>query len=128
MREKLIVAFPTVAEKQLSDDYIKEHPDLNWDVPNIPLVRAVPLYMLWCIDHASQEGELVFYYTISALNTYAREKYTAPEGFKFACNQLQIETVRHFLQWCTLELEQDYDPSLSRAIKNWKLVEEVRNK
>lgn len=119
IRERLIAAFPTVVEKELSDKYITEHPDLMWDIPRIPLIRAVPLYMFWCMNNASQEGELVFDYTIGALNTYAREKNTAPEGFKFACNALQIQTVIHFLKWCQNDLGQDYDPSLSRAIKNW---------
>jgi len=127
IREKLFSTFPSVVEKELSDEYIKEYPDLMWDVPSVPLLRAVPLYMLWCIDNSSQEGELVFDYTISALNTYAREKSTDPEGFKFACNILQSQTVLQFLEWCQTDLGQDYDPSLSRAIKNWRAVNKFKN-
>ncbi len=124
MREELRSAFPSIDEKALSDEYIKEHPDLMWDIPKIPLIQAVPLYMLWCVDHATEEGELVFDYTISALNKYARAKEPSIEwqDFKFVCSLNQIEVVRQFLQWCQTNLEQDYEPSLSRAIKNWQAV------
>ena len=50
-----------------------------WDVPKVPLIRAVPLYMLWCIDHPTEEGELVFENTINALNNYSRAKKTSVE-------------------------------------------------
>jgi len=121
MREKLFNAFPSIAERELSDEYIKEHYDLMWDIPKIPLIRAVPLYMLWCINHATEEGELVFDNTISALNNYSREK-NEREGFKFLCNGEQIAVISEFLQWCKTNLILDYEPSLSRAIKNWKAL------
>lgn len=124
MHEDLIKAFPSVAEKELSDEYIEEHYDLMWDIPEIPLIRAVPLYMLWCINHATDEGELVFDNTISALNKYgrAKESSNSSQDFKFSCNQLQVKVVRKFLKWCDTNLELDYEPSLSRAIKNWEVV------
>ena len=129
MREELRNAFPSIDEKTLSDEYIKEHPDLTWDIPDVTLIQAVPLYMLWCIENATEEGELVFDYTISALNKYARAKEPRIEwqDFKFSCNQEQIITVRQFLQWCKTELTQDYEPSLSRAIKNWQTVNTLRS-
>jgi len=124
MREDLIKAFPSIVQKELSDEYIEEHYDLMWDVPDIPLIRAVPLYMLWCVDHQKDEGELVFDNTISALNNYSRAKKPSTEwqDFKFSCSQIQIEVVRTFLQWCKSDLILDYEPSLSRAIKNWQAV------
>ena len=129
MREDLIRAFPSIAAKELTDEYIEGHNDLMWDIPKVPLIRAVPLYMLWCIDHATEEGELVFDYTISALNTYAREKKSVNEsqGFKFSCSQIQIKVIRQFLHWCKTDLMSDYEPSLSRAIKNWQAVNKSRN-
>ena len=69
MREELVEAFPSLVEKELSDEYIKGHPDLMWSLPMIPLNRAVPSYMLWCIDHVLEEGELVFDNTISYTKT-----------------------------------------------------------
>jgi len=122
MRKELVKAFPSIAEKELSDEYIEEYYDLMWDVPEIPLIRAVPLYMLWCVDHATEEGKLVFDNTISALNEYSREKEkgSGSQGFKFSCNEIQIKAVILFLQWCKTGLMLDYEPSLSRAIKNWQ--------
>jgi hypothetical protein len=126
MRDDLIRAFPSIIQKELSDEYIEEHYDLMWDVPDIPLIRAVPLYMLWCIEHPKDEGALVFDNTISALNNYSRTKKPSAEwqDFKFSCNQIQIEAVKQFLQWCETELILDYEPSLSRAIKNWQSVKQ----
>lgn len=72
MRDILLKAFPSVENKELSDDYIRAHPDPMWDVQPIPLIRAVPLYMLWCVEHRADEGQLVFDHTIGALTKYAR--------------------------------------------------------
>ena len=122
MREELINAFPSVAEKELSDEFIEENYGLLWIDPNLPLIKAVPLYMLWCIDHETEEGKLVFEETINALNEYSREKNQNNRslGFKFSCNEIQQKVVVQFLQWCKSNLMLDYEPSLSRAIKNWK--------
>jgi hypothetical protein len=124
MRDKLLSAFPSLADKELSDEYIANHPDLMWDVPEIPLHRAVPLYMLWCIEHKNDQGSLVFDQTISALNKYARAKSPSAKyrNFKYLCSEEQISTVQVFLDWCKSELLLDYDPTLSRAIKNWAAV------
>jgi len=124
MQEELIKAFPSLAEKELSDEYIEEHYDLRWDIPEIPLIRAVPLYMLWCVDHEAEEDKLVFDNTISALNEYSREKEngSGSQGFKFSCNEIQIKAIILFLQWCKADLMLDYDPYLSRAIKNWQAI------
>lgn len=121
MREKLIHAFPSLTAVDLSDDYIASHPDLMWDIPPIPLIRAVPLYMLWCVEHEQEEGELVFGYTIAALNKYSRA--TSPniewQNFRFSLTTEQIDAVKLFLHWCESTLKQNYEPMLSRAIKNW---------
>tara|TARA_B100000745_G_C20132989_1_gene388282 strand:- start:10 stop:327 length:318 start_codon:yes stop_codon:yes gene_type:complete len=95
-----------------------------WDVPEIPLDRAVPLYMLWCIEHKNDQGSLVFDQTISALNKYARAKSSSAKyrNFKYLCSEELISTVQVFLDWCKSELLLDYDPTLSRAIKNWAAV------
>jgi len=92
LRDELIEAFPSVLEKELSSQYISEHSDLMWDVPKIPLIRAVPLYMLWCLDHSDDEDHLVFDNTIRALNTYAREKGNVSKKglFKFDCSPTQM--------------------------------------
>ncbi|OZG72314.1 hypothetical protein BTA51_16400 [Hahella sp. CCB-MM4] len=121
MREELIKAFPSLAERGLSEVYIENHPDIMWDIPEISLDRAVPLYMLWCVDHMKEEGSLVFDNTISALNKYARVKnHTAnDQNFRFLCDHNQIEVVRTFLRWCRDSLVLDYEPMLSRAIRNW---------
>lgn len=74
MLDHIKKAFPSVVKKELSDDYIRAHTDPMWDTPPIPLIRAIPLYMLWCIEHSSEENELIFDYTISTLNKYARAK------------------------------------------------------
>lgn len=124
MREELIKSFPSLAEKELSDDYILSHTDLMWDIPSTPLISAVPLYMLWCIDNSSDEGELVFDNTISALNKYARAKdaENIANNFRFTLSGIQIQTVINFLFWCSNNLMLDYDPTLSRAIKNWQAL------
>ena len=124
MREELISAFPSVTEKEYSDAYIESHTDLMWDAPKISLLRAVPLYMLWCVEHKEDEGSLVFDNLIAALNKYARAKDPSIEwqNFKYLCSHEQVVTVRNFLQWCRESLMFDYDPTLSRAIKNWSAV------
>lgn len=124
MIETLKAAFPSIEEKLFSNQYIKEHSDLMWDVPDVPLIKAVPLYMLWCVENNKDEGELVFSNTIGALNTYAREK-SSRKGFKSACNKVQVEAVLLFLDWCKNSLLLDYEPTLSRAIKNWSNVEKT---
>ena len=117
-------AFPSVVEKDLSDEYIRTHTDPMWDTPPIPLIRAIPLYMLWCVEHSSEENELIFDYTISALNKYARAKTPDIEwqNFRFHCTPEQIEAVKAFLYWCQTSLSHDYEPTLSRAIKNWESI------
>ncbi len=124
MRENLIEAFPSVTDKELTDSYIEDHNDLMWYIPDIPLIRAVPLYMLWCIDHSTEEGALVFDNTISALNKYSRSNKPSntSQNFKFSCSKLQVQVVMQFLQWCKTSLVSDYEPTLSRAIKNWRAV------
>jgi hypothetical protein len=124
MKEELQVAFPTIRDKELSDSYIEEHPDPMWDVPEIPLIRAIPLYMLWCIENRTSEGALVIDGTIQALNKYGRAKNAEIEwqNFRFKCNEHQIEAVLKFLYWCKNSLVLDYEPALSRAIKNWKNI------
>ena len=124
MREELIKSFPSLAEKELSDEYILSHTDLMWDVPAIPLINAVPLYMLWCVDNSSNEGELVFDNTISALNKYARSKESEDNAndFRYTLTNKQLQTVINFLIWCSKNLMLDYEPSLSRAIKNWQAI------
>ena len=124
MRSELIEAFPSLTEGELSDDYIASHPDPIWDIPPIPLIRAIPRYMLWCVEHKSEEGGLVFDNTIAALNKYARAKSPSVEwqDFRFAVTAKQIEAVKSFLQWCQSDLVLDYDPTLSKAIKNWESI------
>tara|TARA_R110001599_G_C11753787_1_gene609370 strand:- start:111 stop:509 length:399 start_codon:yes stop_codon:yes gene_type:complete len=130
MRKELIQAFPSTTLAELSDDYIESHPDLMWDIPEIPLIRAVPLYMLWCIKHPTKECELVFDNTISALNKYARAKSpdNASQDFKFVCSQEQINAVINFLNWCKTSLVFDFEPTLSRAIKNWQAVNQTHQR
>jgi len=125
MYETLEKAFPCLRDKELTDEYIEAHPDPVRDVPPIPLIRAVPLYMQWCVTHKSEEGELVFDYTISALNKYARARSDEPEqqNFRFACNEEQRAAVIIFLNWCRESLTLDYEPSLSRAIRNWEAAD-----
>lgn len=119
--QELTEAFPSIESRELSDIYIREHSNLLWSVPEIPLIKAVPLYMLWCIEHFSDEGELVFDETIQALNTYSREK-SPKDTFKSACSKKQVEYILSFLYWCKTSLLLDYEPSLDRAIKNWSEV------
>ncbi len=128
MREELIMSFPSLAEKELSDEYILNHTDLMWDIPDIPLIKAVPLYMLWCIDNSTNEGELVFDNTIRALNNYARAKDPENEtiNFRHSLTSEQVKTVINFLFWCDKNLMLDYEPTLSRAIKNWQNVGKCR--
>ncbi len=122
MRERLIEAFPSLKDKELSDEYIESHPDLMWDVPELPLINAVPLYMLWCLEHSADEGSLVIENTIGALNKYARAKdpSVTSQNFVFSCTQHQKAIVQEFLYWCEDTLILDYEPMLSRAIKNWE--------
>lgn len=124
MIEILKEAFPSLVEKGLSEEYIKDHPDPVWDVPPLPLIQAIPLYMAWCVEHSSEEGELVIEGTISALNEYSRAKDPRAEwqNFKFSCNAEQITAVIDFLRWCHSCLLLDYEPALSRAINNWEAV------
>jgi hypothetical protein len=124
MRTELIEAFPCLTVRELSDGYIESHPDPIWDIPPIPLIRAIPLYMLWCVEHKSEEGELRFDNTISALNKYARARRPSVEwqDFRFSCTVKQVAAVKSFLYWCQSELLLDYDPILSRAIKNWESI------
>lgn len=102
MREELIMLFPSIAEKELSDEYILNHTDLLWDTPEIPLIRAVPLYMLWCVENSNREDELIFDNTISALNTYARAKDPENEtnNFRYSLDRDQAQMIVNFLFWC----------------------------
>ena len=100
MLQKLIQAFPSIKAKELSDKYIESHPDLMCDVPAIPSIRAVPLYMYWCVEHKQEEGSLIFVNTISALNNYSRIKDSklGYQDFKFSCDSKKIETIVLFLE------------------------------
>lgn len=121
IRNRIIKAFPACHNPQLSNDHIVKHQNLVWDIPDIALIDAVPLYMLWCVDHPEDESELIFSDTIAALNTYARVKdpNNTSLNFRFHCNEEQINCVQHFLKWCQSALILDKEPTLSRAIKNW---------
>jgi len=121
VKEELLASFPSLHNRELSEDYIKEHSYLLWDIPEVPLIRAVPLYMLWCLENSSDEGELVFDDTIRALNTYAREN-PPNDIFKSTCDKKQVKTILSFLNWCKKDLTLDYEPSLDRAINNWAIV------
>ncbi len=122
MREELIKSFPLFSEKGLSDEYALNHIDLMWDIPNISLVKAVPFYMLWCVDNLPNEGELVFGNTINALNKYARAKDrdNKSTNFRYLLTNQKIKTVINFLVWCGKSRILDYEPILSRA--NQKLA------
>lgn len=115
VREELFAAFPSLVNEELSDSYIEENPDPIWSVPNIPLIRAIPLYMLWCTKYSDEEGQLVFSGTISALNKYARatNKEIPWQDFKFQCNREQAKVVLNFLIWCKDNLTLSYDPDIS---------------
>ena len=124
MEEELKKAFPSIIERELSPSYIEKHPNPIWDVPEISLLKAIPLYMLWCVENKGNEGALVFEGTISALNNYARARNSEIQwqNFKYQCTEKQIEVVILFLIWCRENLILDYEPELSRAIKNWQGV------
>jgi len=124
MRDKLLKAFPSLLDKELSDEYIENHPNLMWDVPEIPLNRAVPLYVLWCVEHHNKDEYLIVDDTISALNKYAREKdsSTGNLSFKQSCNKTQVEVILEFLEWCKNSACLDIESMLSRGIKNWNAV------
>jgi len=124
MIEALQEAFPSLSERGLSEEYIQTHPDPVWDVPPVPLIQAIPSYMAWCVEHSSEEDELVFEGTIRALNEYSRAKGPDAEwmNFRFSCNPKQVSAVVAFLRWCQSCLLLDYEPVLSRAIGNWEAV------
>ena len=119
MKNKLLQAFPPLNKKEFSDKYIEEHPNLMWDVPEIPLDRAVPLYILWCVEHAFKDKFLILDDTIAALNKYSREK---SGEFRSSCSSYQILVILDFLKWCKDHEETNIEPVLSRAIKNWERV------
>lgn len=122
MLDVLHNAFPSLTEQALSDAYIQAHPNPEWDLPPIPLIQAIPFYMAWCVSHATEEGSLIFDYTISALNMYARAKDPALvwQNFRFHCDPTQTAAVLCFLYWCRDHLSVGYEPSLSRGIRNWE--------
>jgi hypothetical protein len=124
MIEDLKSVFPSIKDEELVDDYIVEHPNLQWDAPEIPMIRAVPLYMHWCLRNPDKESELVFSDLIAALNAYARSKAGCSASMNFAleCSFEQSKVVLAFLDWYKRSLLLDYDPVLDRAIRNWETV------
>ena len=81
----------------------------------------VPTYMLWCAENPSKEPELVFDYTLDALEEYGRCKDPANTdlNFKYRCSPEQVGVVVSFLSWCESELQLVDKNQISRALDRW---------
>jgi hypothetical protein len=104
----------------LSDEFIRNNPDILWIKDKIDYMIYVPNYMLWCLKNKDLDGNLVCDYTINVLAEFGRSKNPGYEhlNFKFLCNNKQREMVYRFLNWCLSNIL-CREETVNRAIKRW---------
>jgi hypothetical protein len=118
--DQLTEAFPEADVPAMDDAFIRAHPNVMELPGPIDLLRVVPVYMLWCVDHPDDPA-LVSDFTLRALAEYGRCKQPALEhlNFRYRCSQRQIDAVSTFLAWAFEAMPFHDEAQLERALLRW---------
>lgn len=120
--DQLTEAFPEADVSAMDDAFIQANPNVMELPEPVDLLRVVPAYMLWCVNHPDAPA-LVSDFTLRALAEYGRCKQPAFEylNFRYRCSQRQIDAVSAFLAWASETVPFHDDVQLERARLRWTI-------
>lgn len=116
LEQEIEKEFKLLPSNQVTDAFIEENFNLMEIVSDIDDSEYIPNYMLWCVKN-TDNGSLVFDYTVNALAEYGRMK--GADSFKSQCNAAQKRIVCRFLEWCLNNVVACNEKQVERALRNW---------